>query len=87
MAGGLCLWIPLAELCDSLGVGIVDPPQGSARLDEAIALSVNVTMVEVRRGKGKIAGAANWRRFAFRGIVHSIQVGHEPRASDGGGGR
>lgn len=77
------LRVSLAEFFDSGRLGIIHPPQGSARLDEAIALPVNVPMVEVHRGKRKIARPANGRRFAFRGIVHSVQVGHEKVVGNG----
>jgi hypothetical protein len=81
------LRVALAEFFDSGRLGIIHPPQGSARLDEAIALPVNVPMVEVHRGKRKIAGPANRGGSAFRGIVHSIEVGHEQAMASGGGGR
>ena len=77
------MWIPLAKLFDSGRLKIIHPPQGSARFDKAIALPVNVPMVEVRCRKGKFARPANRGRFAFRGILHSVQLRHEKAMASG----
>jgi len=53
-------------------IGIEDPLELRSGLDQTIALAVDVAVVEVGRRYEKLARLADWRRFPYRGIGHSI---------------
>ena len=55
-------------------IGIEDPLDLRASLDQAVALAVDVAVVEVGRRYEKLARLADWRRFPYRGVGHSIRT-------------
>lgn len=55
-------------------IGIEDPLELRSGLDQTIALAVDVPVVEVGRRYEKIARLADWRRFPYRGVSHSIRA-------------
>ena len=67
---------PHAKSCHFRRIGVVDPPQISARFHQSVALSIDASLIKVRRSEREIAMRAYRRRFAFRGIEHSIRTGH-----------
>ena len=52
--------------------GIIDPFDDSPGLDQSVALSIDVPVVEVGRRDYKFPGLANRRGFAHGGVCHSI---------------
>ncbi len=63
----------LAKVSRNLrGIGIIYPLKPRSRFEQAIGLAIDMTMVKVRRGKAKLTGLDDWRRFAPRGVSHSV---------------
>ena len=57
------------------GGGIVNPLELGTGLDEAVALAVDVAVVEVGGGEDEFAGRDDGGRFALGGVVHAIGSG------------
>src|SRR5207249_693232 len=57
-------------------VWVVHVTQLAAGFDQAVALSVDVAVVQPDRRKREIAGPAHGVRFALRGVIHSIRFLH-----------
>ena len=60
------------ERLDLFRIGIVDPFELGAGLDQAVALAVDVAVVEVRGGKDEFAGLHHRARLALRRVVHAV---------------
>ena len=55
-------------------IRIKDPLELRSGLDQTIALAVDVAVVEVGRRYEKLARLADWRRFPYRSVSHSIRT-------------
>lgn len=62
-----------------LGNGIEDPFDMGTCFDQSIALSIDVSVIEVRGGHCEFARFANRGRFSHRGMRHSIRRAHNFR--------
>ena len=71
-SGGLRLRKRFLEGRDFYWIGIEDPADLAAGFHEAVALSVDVAVVEGGGREHEFAGAADRSRFPFGGIVHSV---------------
>src|SRR5205823_4638330 len=71
-AGNFYLWVFRDEVGDFFRIGIVDPFQLGAGLEESVALAENVPVIEVRRGKNKLARFDDGSGFALGGVIHPV---------------
>ena len=71
VAGNGCLWILFPQILEPGGILIVDHGQLATSLHQTIDLSVDVSVVEVGRGKLEIAGAND-----FLNLGRHRRVGH-----------
>lgn len=60
------------ELCDLLGIRVIDIAEFAPGFDQAFALAINVSVIEAGGGKDEFTEGDDWCWFAFGGIVHSI---------------
>ncbi len=56
----------------SFGNGIEDPLKIGPRLNQSVALAVDMPVIKMRGGHYKFASLANWGGFAHGGVCHSI---------------
>ena len=73
-AGCCCLRELCAKGPNLLHVGIVNPFQRGSGLDQAVALAIDVAVVEVRRCKDKIARLHNGPRRSLGRIALAVEV-------------
>jgi hypothetical protein len=71
-AGDFGLGIFGEEGFDFLGVRIVNPFERGAGFEEAVALAVDVPVVEVRGGKREFTGFDYGTGFALGGVGHAV---------------
>ena len=67
-----CLGELFLERPHFICIRIENPLELRSSLYQAIALTINVAVVEVGSGYEKLARLADWRRFPYRGVGHSI---------------
>ena len=72
-AGDLGLGVFCHESLDLFRIGIVDPFEFGPGLDEAVALAVDVAVVEVCGREGEFAGLYHRARFALGGVGHAVR--------------
>ena len=71
-AGDLCCRVFGAKGRDFFFIGVEDPLELGTGFQQAVALAVNVAMVEMDGGEYEFARLDHGTRSALRGVVHSV---------------
>ena len=75
--GGTGLGVFLPVVGDLRGVGVIDPLEGCAGLQQAVCHAVDVAVFEPDRCEGKFAGADYRAGLSGGGVVHAVRFLHK----------